>query len=65
MDSIRRKVEDYINRNTPITSQKLIDFVLGNTEANTKILQEFQKHNDEILALVSKGEYSKGTPYLQ
>lgn len=65
LDSIRRKVEDYkiqlISRNTPITSQKLIDFVLGNTEANTKVLQEFQKHNDEILVLVSKGEYSKGT----
>lgn len=65
LDSIRRKVEDYkiqlINRNTPITSQKLVDFVLGNTEANTKVLEEFQKHNDEILALVSKGEYSKGT----
>lgn len=65
LDSIRRKVEDYkiqlINRNILITSQKLIDFVLGNTEANTKVLQEFQKHNDEILALVSKGEYSKGT----
>ena len=65
LDSITRKVEDYkiqlINRNTPITSQKLIDFILGNTEANTKVLQEFQKHNDEILALVSKGEYSKGT----
>ncbi len=65
LDSIRRKVEDYkiqlINRNTPITSQKLIDFVLGNTEANTKVLQEFQKHNDEILALVAKGEYSRGT----
>ena len=33
LDSIRRKVEDYkiqlINRNAPITSQKLIDFVLG------------------------------------
>lgn len=65
LDSIRRKVEDYkiqlINRNTPITSQKLIDFVLGNTEANTKVLQEFKKHNDEIFALVPKGEYSKGT----
>ena len=65
LDSIKRKVEDYkiqlINRNTPITSQKLIDFVFGNSEGNTKVLEEFQKHNDEIFALVSKGEYSKGT----
>jgi len=65
LDSIKRKVEDYkiqlINLNAPITSKKLIDFILGNTEANTKVLQEFQKHNDEIFALVSKGEYSKGT----
>lgn len=65
LDSIKRKVEDYkiqlFNRNTPITSQKLIDFVLGNSEGNTKVLEEFQKHNDEIFALVSKGEYSKGT----
>ena len=30
---------------------------MGNSEG----LEEFQKHNDEILALVSKGEYSKGT----
>lgn len=65
LDSIKRKVEDYkiqlIIRNTPITAQKLIDFVLGKTEANTKVLEEFQKHNDEIFALVSKGEYSIGT----
>jgi len=65
LDSIKRKVEDYkiqlINRNTPITTQKIIDFVLGNTEGNTKVLEEFQKHNDEILALASRAEYSIGT----
>jgi len=65
LDSIYRKIEDHkiklINRNITITSQNLIDFILGNSEGNTKILEEFQKHNDEILALVSKGEYSKGT----
>lgn len=65
LDSIKRKVDDYkiqlINRNIPITSQHLIDFILGNTKANTKVLEEFQKHNEEILALVGKGEYSKGT----
>lgn len=65
LDSLRRKVDDYkiqlINRNISITSKLLIDYVLGNTVANTKVLEEFQKHNNEIFALVSKGEYSMGT----
>lgn len=65
LDSLRRKIDDYkiqlINRNISITSKLLIDYVLGNTVANTKVLEEFQKHNNEILALVSKGEYSMGT----
>ena len=65
LDSLRRKIDDYkiqlINRNISITSKLLIDYVLGNTVANTKVLEEFQKHNNEIFALVSKGEYSMGT----
>jgi len=43
LDSIRRKVEDYkiqlISRNTPITSQKLIDFVLGKSSSRGDIIR--------------------------
>lgn len=65
IESLKRKIDDYktqlINRNIPITSKHLIDYILGKTVANTKVLEEFQKHNNEILDLVSKRQYSKGT----
>lgn len=44
----------------PISAQKLMDHVLGNTAPRVKVLEEFQKHNDEMHALIGKG-YAKGT----
>ncbi|MFL9844074.1 site-specific integrase [Flavobacterium rhizosphaerae] len=44
-----------------ITTQKIMDFVMGKNVSKAKVVQEFQKHNDELLALVEKGEYAIGT----
>jgi len=43
-----------------VNAQKLIDFVLGKTVSKAKVMEEFDLHNSEILALVPK-EYSKVT----
>lgn len=45
----------------PITTQKIMDFVMGKNVSKSKVVQEFQKHNDELLALVERGEYVIGT----
>jgi len=41
----------------------LIDFVIGKHKRRNKVLEEFQEHNEEIAALIKKGEidsvYSK------
>ncbi|MFD2602607.1 site-specific integrase [Flavobacterium suzhouense] len=44
-----------------ITSKKLIDHVTGRDNSSVKVVQEFQKHNEEMLALVKRGEYAFGT----
>lgn len=43
-----------------ITAEKVMDQVLGRTAPKVKVLEEFQKHNDEMEALLGKG-YAKGT----
>jgi integrase len=43
-----------------ITAEKIMDEVLGKTAPKIKVLEEFQKHNDEMEALLGKG-YAKGT----
>lgn len=43
-----------------ITAQKVMDQVLGNSSPRIKVLEEFQKHNDEMKALLGRG-YAKGT----
>ncbi|MBS7232635.1 site-specific integrase [Flavobacterium psychroterrae] len=43
-----------------ITAEKIMDEVLGRTGPKIKVLEEFQKHNDEMQALLGKG-YAKGT----
>ncbi|KGO86668.1 recombinase, partial [Flavobacterium rivuli WB 3.3-2 = DSM 21788] len=65
LDTLQSKIQQYkgellLNGQT-ITSQKLIDYVLGKTVSKAKIVEEFQKHNDELLALVKRGEYAIGT----
>ncbi len=38
----------------------VVDFLNGNAKRTTTVLEEFQKHNDEMLALVPQ-EYAIGT----
>ncbi|MFQ6601847.1 site-specific integrase [Flavobacterium sp. C3NV] len=44
----------------PITAEKIMDHVLGKVQPRVKVMEEFQKHNDEMKALLGKG-YAKGT----
>ncbi|CAA9200987.1 site-specific integrase [Flavobacterium collinsii] len=43
-----------------ITAEKIMDHILGRIAPRIKVLEEFQKHNDEMKALLGKG-YAKGT----
>jgi len=43
-----------------ITAEKVMDQVLGKNAPKAKVLEEFQKHNDQMEALLGKG-YAKGT----
>lgn len=59
LDTLVAKVNQYkgelIHTQSTITSQKLMDFVLGRITPKAKVLDEFQAHNTEMLALVNKG----------
>lgn len=57
---IQQFKNDLILNDETITSQKIMDFVKGKSSSTAKLLEEFQKHNEEMLALVPK-EYAKGT----
>jgi len=65
LETIEMKIQQYRNdlvySGQLITSEKLMDYVLGRTASKAKIVQEFQLHNDELLALVKIGEYAIGT----
>ena len=65
LTTIETKVNQYRNdllyAESSITSQKIIDFIMGRIAPKVKILEEFLKHNNELLALVGKGEYAIGT----
>ena len=52
---------ELIHKGHSVTAQRVIDFVLGKNGIRTKLLEEFQVHNDEILALVPTGEYAIAT----
>lgn len=62
--SLEMKVSNFktelVNTGKTITAARIIDFVKGHESSKAKVLEEFQKHNDEVLALVPE-EYSKGT----
>lgn len=64
LDSLILKVNEYkteiMYSGKPITSEKVMDYVLGKITPRVKLLEEFQKHNDEMRALLGKG-YAKGT----
>ncbi|MDR7210290.1 hypothetical protein [Flavobacterium piscis] len=51
---------DLMYNDRTITSQKIIDCILGKIASKAKVLEEFQMHNNEIYALVPK-EFAKAT----
>lgn len=59
LDSLTAKIHEikseimYAGR--PITSQKIMDHVMGRITPRAKVLEEFQKHNDEMEALIGNG----------
>jgi len=65
LNSVERRVHEYRNelsdKRQPITSKKLIDFCLGRNVGKANIVEEFQLHNDQMMALVNVGEYALGT----
>jgi len=50
-----------VELNRAVTAESLKNIVLGNGDDRKKFLQIFQQHNEQIEALVNKGEYSKLT----
>ncbi|WP_026707074.1 site-specific integrase [Flavobacterium frigidarium] len=64
LESLTLKINEYKTENMyngkVITAQKVMDYILGKNAARVKVLEEFQKHNDEMTALLGKG-YAKGT----
>jgi integrase len=64
LDSLILKINQYKTENIYngklITAQKVMDYILGKNAARAKVVEEFQKHNDEMTALLGKG-YAKGT----
>ncbi|SEB03660.1 Site-specific recombinase XerD [Flavobacterium gillisiae] len=64
LDSLILKINQYKTENMYngklITAQKVMDYILGKNAARAKVVEEFQKHNDEMTALLGKG-YAKGT----
>lgn len=64
LDTIVSKINHYklelVSSGQPITVSVLMDFVQGKGSDKSKVLVEFQKHNDEILELVPR-EYAPGT----
>ena len=64
LDSLTLKINEIKTEmmygGTSITAEKVMDKVLGRTAPKVKVLEEFQKHNDEMEALLGKG-YAKGT----
>nr|WP_315239965.1 site-specific integrase [uncultured Flavobacterium sp.] len=65
LTTIENKVNQFRNdlvySERSITSQKIIDFIMGRIAPKVKVLEEFLNHNNELLALVDVGEYAIGT----
>ncbi|GAA3772814.1 site-specific integrase [Flavobacterium ginsengiterrae] len=64
LDSLTIKVHEIkteiMYSGKPLTTEKIMDHILGRVTPKIKVLEEFQKHNDEMKALLGKG-YAKGT----
>jgi len=65
LESMITKITQYrtelLNSGTTVTTQLVMDFVQGRNATRAKVIEEFQAHNDEVLALVATGEYAIGT----
>ncbi|HRO46236.1 site-specific integrase [Agriterribacter sp.] len=65
LDSLTTKINQYktdlLNQDITIASQLIADYIGGKTISKAKVLEEFQTHNDELAALVKKGQYAEGT----
>ncbi|OPB86627.1 recombinase [Elizabethkingia miricola] len=65
LDAQALKLNKYVNQlisdNTHITTLSLMDYMKGNDKAKAKVIEEFQKHNSELEALVDNKEYAQGT----
>jgi len=64
LDSLQVKINqfriDQLNDDEIITAQKLMDYMQGKGISRVKVLEEFENHNREVLALVPT-EYAMGT----
>lgn len=64
LDSLTAKIHEIKSEimytGKPITSQKIMDHVMGRITPRAKVLEEFQKHNDEMKALIGNG-YTEAT----
>lgn len=64
LDSLTFKIHEIktqiLYSGKPLTTEKVMDHVLGRVTPRVKVLEEFQKHNDEMKALLGKG-YAQGT----
>lgn len=65
LDSIETKVNhckmDLFHNERTITAERIIDYVTGRNIPKVKVLDELINHNNELLALIKKGEYAIGT----
>lgn len=65
LESLRTKINchrtELLNNDKSITAVDLIDFVNGKCKHHNTVIEEFQEHNDEVAALVKRGEYADGT----
>ncbi|MFA9193417.1 site-specific integrase [Flavobacterium sp. FBOR7N2.3] len=64
LDSLTTKIHEIkteiMYTGKPITSQKIMDHVMGRITPRARVLEEFQKHNDEMKALIGNG-YTEAT----
>ncbi|MCC9063599.1 site-specific integrase [Flavobacterium piscisymbiosum] len=64
LDSLTAKIHEIKSEimytGKPITSQKIMDHVMGRITPRARVLEEFQKHNDEMKVLIGNG-YTEAT----
>jgi integrase len=65
LNSLELKINKYRDelseKRETISSLKLINYALGRNTLKSTVLQEFQLHNDQMLALVEKNVFAIGT----